>query len=519
MDVGSSINIYGHLFGWHVYDMLYTFVMSTGLWTIPFFIIFYSVFVYKGYGESDSYNAKNALIAMEKYVYPTLIVIAIFFTPTISINKLKMTYNDGSTTQTAGNTNTRFDGLKDSVPNSVKIPGGWYIVLFSSSAFNGVIKNLLPNQFQARDLMYDMQQVSLDDPQLQSELNDFERKCRQPAQARLNAIRSIYPDSKIAKKLNKLTEDTQKDVKGVWSAIENFMGGGTDHWKIIEKYPGNLYFMDTLYDDSLLCKTGQDPKTTDCIPKTSNPLNPPDGTDCKSWWSGSGFGLGTGIVDKLEDAFGKVPFGGIDEDMFVAAKLMTLGGQLNTGEKGVGNKEGSLWEWGEEKSAGLFINIANIVNSATNSAVRFALPVVQGIAMMLIFMLLIIFILFGRYNIAQMAGLAILLFGISFLTSIWNIIGWIDNVMLLVIHGGAVGLVERVTDIFSLEQAVWDLVIFSAYGAASFFWLRFIVTLGAAGGSAIGGFFTPAGNSASSVSQGKMLASKTQKSFKSRQNK
>ena len=504
MDVGSSINIYGHLFGWHVYDMLYTFVIATSIWTIPFFIIFYSVFVYKGYGESDSYNAKNALVAMEKYVYTTLIVIAIFFTPSININKLKMTYNDGAKIQTTGNTNTRFDGLKDSVPNSVKIPGGWYIILFSSSAFNGVIKSILPNQFQARDLMYDMQQVSLDDPQLQSELNDFERKCRQPAQARLNAIRTNYPDSKIAIKLNKLTVDTQKDVEGVWSKIENFMGGGTDHWKIIEKYPGNLYFMDTLYNDSLLCKTGQDPKTTACIPKTSNPLNPPAGKDCKSWWDGAGFGLGTGIVDKLEDAFGKVPFGGIDEDMFVAAKLMTLGGNSNTGEKGVGNKGGDLYQWGEEKTAGLMVNISNVINSATNSVVRFALPVAQGIVMMLVFMLLIIFILFSGYNLPKIAGLAILLFGVSFLTAIWNIIGWIDNVMLLVIHGGAVGLIERFSDVFSLEQAVWDLVVFSAYGFSSFFWLRFIAALGASGASGVEAMTNTAGMS-TSVGKGNQI--------------
>lgn len=89
----------------------------------------------------------------------------------------------------------------------------------------------------------------------------------------------------------------------------------------------------------------------------------------------------------------KMPFGGIDEDMFVAAKLMTLGGNSNTSEKGVGNKEDDLYQWGEEKSADLMINIANVINSTTNSVVRFALPVAQSIAMMLIFMLLIIFIL------------------------------------------------------------------------------------------------------------------------------
>jgi hypothetical protein len=88
-----------------------------------------------------------------------------------------------------------------------------------------------------------------------------------------------------------------------------------------------------------------------------------------------------------------MPFGGIDEDMFVAAKLMTLGGNSNTSEKGVGNKEDDLYQWGEEKSADLMINIANVINSTTNSVVRFALPVAQSIAMMLIFMLLIIFIL------------------------------------------------------------------------------------------------------------------------------
>ena len=512
MDVGSSINIYGHLFGWHVFDMLYAFIISTGLWTIPFFIMFYKIFTYAGYGDSDSYNPMNALVAMEKYVYPAILVFLVFLVPSVGVSKLNISYDDGAKTQTAGKTETRLDALSGSTPDSVKIPGGWYLMLLTTSGFNAIFTSLLPNQFQARDLMYDMQQVSLDDPQLQSELNEFEKHCRQPAQARLNAIRSLYPNSKIARKLNSLTTDTQDSVKTIWSKFNDLIGGGTDHWKIIERYPGNLYFMDTLYDDSLLCKSGQDPNVISCIPRTGHPLNPATGKTCQSWWKGNAV-LGGGIVDKLEDEFGKVPIGGVDEDMFVAAKLMSLGGERTSGEKGVGNKEGDVYQWGEEKTAGLMVNISNVINSATNSVVRFALPVAQGIVMMLVFMLLVIFILFSGYNLPKIAGLAILLFGVSFLTAIWNIIGWIDNVMLLVIHGGAVGLIERFSDVFSLEQAVWDLVVFSAYGFSSFFWLRFISKLGGTGAEAIEPMFST-GTMTNNVSKGNQIRKQIQGNLK-----
>ena len=129
--------------------------------------------------------------------------------------------------------------------------------------------------------------------------------------------------------------------------------------------------------------------------------------------------------------------------------------------------------------------------------------------MMLVFMLLVIFILFSGYNLPKIVGLAILLFGVSFLTAIWNIIGWIDNVMLLVIHGGAVGLIERFSDIFSLEQAVWDLVVFTAYGASTIFWMRFIVSLGGTSAEAVGGMFSPASGAASAVHHGKDVATRT----------
>ncbi|MCF6204053.1 MAG: conjugal transfer protein TraG N-terminal domain-containing protein [Methylococcaceae bacterium] len=501
MDVGSTINIYGNLFGWHVYGLLYEFVVSTGLWLIPFFIFLYQTFVDRGYGESDNYLPKNALISMEKKVYTSLIVIAVFFTPVVSMSKTSFVYNDGTKIQAAGATDSRLDGLNSSIPASVKIPAGWYTVMLFTSSLNGVVKKILPNQYQVRDLMYDMQQVSLEDAELQAQINDFEARCRQPAQGRLNAIRQYFPDSKIGKKLSKYQKDTQVDIESK-NAIIKFLDGGTDHWRILEKYPGNNYFMETLYDDTLLCAIGENPNTSNCIPKTSNPLSPPDGKTCKSWWASD-------LKGKLGTAFGKAPsILSINDDMFVSSKLMALGGSTKGGEKGVGNKEGNLWQWGEEKATGLMLNVANFINSATNSAVRFALPIIQGMILMIIFMVLVLFILIGKYDLSKMAGIIILLFGITFLTSIWNIIGWIDNIMLLTIHGGVKGVFEYVGDAFSLELAVWNIVVFFAYGAATVFWIRFIGELGASGSHAASGMMGGVRDAGNSMGKGGGLIKK-----------
>ncbi len=482
MDVGSTINIYGNLFGWHVYDMMYDFFISTGLWLIPFFIMFYQVFKNRGYGDSDVYDPKNAMIAMEMKVYGALIVIFLFFVPYVSVSSLDFKYYDGTNTQTAGNTNTTFDGLEDNIPSDVKIPVGWYGVLYLSTGLRNVLKEVLPTDIKARDLMYQNQQVDLDDPALKAELQDFEQRCRQPAQARLNAIRNTYPDTVIGQQLDAY-QKTKKDDIANQGKIKSFIKGSTDHWMILERYPGNKYFMDTLYDDSKLCKVGDDPYTTACIPKTNNPLTPPNGTDCATWWEGT---LGNGINDKLGDAFDKAPdIISVNEDAYVASKLMALGGTQKGGEKGLNDKKGDWFQWGSEKALGVMLNVSNFINSATNAVIRFALPIIQGLALMVIFMLLVLFIVVGQYSLPQMASLAILLFGISFLNGIWHIIAWIDNVMLLAMNGGIYGVVELIDSAFSLERAVWNLVVFASYIFLTIFWLRFMMSLGAAGGTAV----------------------------------
>ena len=54
---------------------------------------------------------------------------------------------------------------------------------------------------------------------------------------------------------------------------------------------------------------------------------------------------------------------------------------------------------------------------------------------------------------------------------------------------------------------------FTAYGASTIFWMRFIVSLGGIGADAIGGMFSPASGASSAVSHGKNVATRAKNSI------
>lgn len=474
MDVGSSINIYANLFGWHIFDLIYDFMVGTGIILIPFMILLYNAFMARD--EGNRYDPVSALISIELRAYIAVALLIIFMVPKVSANKLLFVYDDGAKIQKTGTTGTTFDRYAGDIPSEVKIPFGWYAVLYASSGFTKTIKSMLPTGLQARQVMYQLQQANMDDPKLQAELDKFEKQCARPARARLTEIMR-HPDYKLAQKFDSIIKDVQKNVKDQWKLSAAIKG--TDSWKIAAIYPGNELFMDYLYDDELLCKidllnpaNSENPKTSVCIPQTSAALTPAKGGDCKKMWKGGWGGFGNGLVDRLQKYYKDSNFNIQNEDSFIYGRLTS--GTLHMNEKGIGNINGSFWQWTSEKIGAIFLNIGNLFSDMFNSIIRFLLPIALGITTLLFIVLMPILIIFGQYSIGNIMKLGVTYFGLAFLPGIWHIAAWVDQVMLVAVYG-AQGIIEGAG---SMRAAVIGLVSLGVYTTFTWLWLGFLRELG-----------------------------------------
>ena len=177
VDVGTKFNIYGNLFGWSIYDNIYDFIVGTGLWIIPFLFMLYTVMTSRE--EGNKYDPVSAQISLELRVIPAILMVFIFFVPVVNANKIDMIYNDGVKNLKSGDTGTTFDKFDVDIPATVKVPAGWYAILAASSGFTKALKSILPTGLHAREILYEINHITIDNPDIQRSLNNFEKQYKQ----------------------------------------------------------------------------------------------------------------------------------------------------------------------------------------------------------------------------------------------------------------------------------------------------------------------------------------------------
>ena len=487
LDVGSRFNIYGNLFGWSIYDNIYNIIVGTGIWVIPFLFMIYQVMASRD--EGNKYDPVSAQIALEWRVIPAILLLFIFFVPTVSANKIDMIYNDGAKSLKSGDTGTTFDKFDVNIPATVKVPAGWYAILAASSGFSNALKSILPTGAQARAVLYELNQVTIDDPDVQRSLDEFEAQCARPARLQFNQIMTTYKNGGLAKKFTKMYNDNAKIVAARWK-LKTWARGDHQSFTALT-YPGNDFFVKYLYqpkgsavklcvEDPLDATKNQDPKAagTVCIPRTSEGPK----QECDAKWKT--------LRTALEKNYMKsktIKYTTNDTDDFIYGNMTT--GNFTGAEKSIGDAKGG---WGTldgfaqsliETRAAVKLNFAAWWAKFFNSVLRFYLPIMLGLINLFFIALLPIMMVFGSYSHKSIIPLATTYFGVAFLPGIWHFAAWIDQVMLTTVYGNK-GILSG---LMSLETAVVDIISLSVYVVFTYLWIGFLKEMGGVATHAIRG--------------------------------
>ena len=191
---------------------------------------------------------------------------------------------------------------------------------------------------------------------------------------------------------------------------------------------------------------------------------------CNQWWDST---LREKLTDELNRDSG-LATDWFDNDANLSEAIDRVSASQLSGSVGINNKQGSIAQWVAEKVGAASTNFGAFFGEMTNSVLRFALPILQGIIAMFIIMVLPILIVFGCYSVDKALSVAITFFGLLMLPGIWHVIGWLDQVLLTTLWPPQ----DLVSNFFSVSRAAFNFIILSSYVVFTYLWIGLVSSMG-----------------------------------------
>lgn len=498
MSTGSFIEMFMTTFGWHLYEIVWGVISSTGLAYLPFFAVIIDNIVKPMESQEGKAAAATSLRRLEIDIIRLIIMMMLAVSPYMTIQYGAISHTkacQGETgspgeTVTAGNSGTRFDSaFKSNLLNNqeAKAPPWFYIVMSVSGGINDAVITRLPCEINMRQAAYEMSTVNISDPHLKRETQRFVTECYKPAVADFYNKRREMP--------------------------ENYEMSDID-------WPGSLYFNQTFYRSEFAKHPVPgydfDPSRESDMAYTSENqggITPEYGyPSCNEWWNDSSQGIRTRLVDEFpRNTVSKwTTFRSASiteaEDAAIRQMLRNEGQSVTAGLDISGNgradnsADGSLTESiygviGETVgTAGVWLT--EVLLQPVLFAVKAMSPYIQSTMLMATYFLLPWVLLVGNYSWSTIKTATVTIFAMKFWTSIWAVIDLLDNKLGQVLSeaSGNTGISGFFDHQNQLMYSLVDLLILGLYMGLPFYFLSILGWSGERGASAASQASSSAGN-------------------------
>ncbi|WP_203384345.1 conjugal transfer protein TraG N-terminal domain-containing protein [Cysteiniphilum marinum] len=186
--------LYAYVIGWWQYDLWWAFIRDTGLFCIPFAVIFGRSVIGAFVSQEARSGSVTAMKRLCMDILYLLIFIYIFLIPSVYINvngiKFEGKDNKGNTvTQTVTENNTTY---KYNLPQSlqaqsnISMPLAWYLFFNLANGGVGMMFSTLsdPTQFQSnRQFQQALSGITIKDSKIRAEYQRFVNECYAPSYA------------------------------------------------------------------------------------------------------------------------------------------------------------------------------------------------------------------------------------------------------------------------------------------------------------------------------------------------
>lgn len=508
MATGSFIEMFMTTFGWHLYDIVWGIIASTGLAYLPIL----AVIIDNVIDPIESQDAKSASVTslrrLEIDVIRIIVLMVLAVTPMMTLQYGSVSHTKACQGQTfsAGSSGTVFDEVFSETVinnNQAKVPPWFYLVMSVSGGINDAFVVSLPCDLNVRQIQYEMSTVRITDPHLRRDTQRFVTECYEPARADFFNNGRQFPEN--------LSND---DIDWIGSQYFN----NNYYRNHYSKNPVSQFPFDTSREsDASHYADGQ------LLPESGYP-------SCSEWWNDST----SGLRGRLSNEVPQTTMDGIKnfltgtstdeaETEAIRQLMRNEGSSVMEGlELGSNAVKDLLAEDSFSEAFGGVVDVATEVGATTGGVITQMLlkpvlymvkemaPYVQATMLMGTYFLLPWILLVGKYEWATIMTATITIFAIKFWTSIWAVVDLLDNKLATAIReaSGHTGL-GALTGQSIMLGVIVDLIILSLYMALPFYFLSILGWGGERGASAatsasgnIGSGANRAGDKAGNLAEG-----------------
>lgn len=269
------LEYYLTLVGWIVHNGIWSVLVASGLFALPFIAIVIQEWL-KARAEGADEGNKGVLSSMriENRVFVAIVVIMFAGIPFIDVDLNTISFDQSRSSQCQVNVPAPSDtgwGQSFTTLNnqSAKVPVWWFFMHSISKAVTGAAVAAIPCGTDLRQMRMDIDNTRIDDPLLAQEVTDFALNCYGPARAKLFMNRPT------------LSEEQMADVSWI----------------------GSNYFVDTPgYYDTYRSSTPRESWPYDDS-RDAGLTEVPSGAgypNCREWWSDGSTGLRARLLAQVD---------------------------------------------------------------------------------------------------------------------------------------------------------------------------------------------------------------------------
>lgn len=514
MSLDSYLEIFTTMYGWAFANIIGEILTGTGLTALPFGLIVFKV--WRDAKESGMVGGVESVIsaALTRLLIALFVYITCFaVTPFTSLVSVDLRYtppasSENPTPETASmnsGTGSSYDtALRDGIDGSMSSSGGlhyvpawWFTVMSISSGVSSGVRSGLSNAVSEVRMVEDMARTAtIEDPQLLHSIQRFYSECFVPARSRfLQLDRSTLSAASLA--ILASDDYGPTDVDWIGSQLFRTEAGFYASMRSYNPVPG--FAVDMARDtDYIAGGTPGTPEADYVNPEWGRPT-------CLEWWMDGTNGVRNGMINHASiwqrmHAGATAAMNWISADKAADAIAMVAQQKANPqfvdASRIMGNDYDAMTSM--VRGIGAAVSTFGVGKKLLDATIEFvpmvtALPMVQSMILMGLYMFLPLIVLLSGYDLKVMllGGLAI--FTVKFWAVMWYVAQWVDARIIQAMYPGMQGnmfwaeLKEMVTlgEAQAYKRMILNLVLMAMFIGLPLLWSGMMAWIGYSMGLAI----------------------------------
>lgn len=422
MTTNSYLEYFLTLLGWLVNNGLWDVLVSTGLFVLP--LVFKVVGIWlkvREEGEDEGNKGMLSLPRIENALYGAFFVMIACCVPLIQVSLTTLEF-DKSRAKTCGTwtpkapNETGYSGIISSMDGeSAAAPVWWVLVHKLSKGVTQAAVASIPCRPDLRQLRFEVQRTFIENRALADELQDFTNDC--------------YSLALYQWKRRDQGQTTDKAILSdlSWIGSSTFLKG--DYITLQSKLPRGMFSWSDARDSGR--------------PNTGNGGYP----YCSEWWSAADTGLKARVMKQVDDnywlrlsaAMKMIGSSHTDYKEEVIRRLVSPtnltvshGGEVYNGYGG--NADMTEINIVSRITGTAGASVASLGAFPALDAMRQALPMVQAVLLMAIYIMMPLILAFAAYEYETVITLTFVIFAVNFLTFWWELARWLDSWLLTALY-------------------------------------------------------------------------------------